>query len=426
MNRKLSLLPQNQLILIVCLIAFTTTSHAVCNSKESTGEIYENAWVSEVVEANTSCTEADSEIAVPQTIRNVEQTFEQGVRVSKNKVNVVNLHGTWYEMGRQYGMLLKAELEEVHAFVRDLIKNNDEMAEEIINVQRRQTPYRVLSFMRGASETSGLTIEEMQEVNAVERIGGLPKCSAAFCWGAYSGGTMVIGRNYDYSAAFSQLKNDVVVTVYHPADSALAVATIGYVGEIYAVNGLNEKGIFMELNNGTPSTNIKTQNMRITGTTTLFSTLFETDELEDWELFFNTTCCNSSYIINVADSQKAVSYEWCQVGVKTGGADLPEGLLVSTNYYVNPEWLFKVPSDNACWYGQTRRSNLISLCESSKGKIDAHKMMEIVSTSLENGGAMNELTVYQMVVIPETKTLWLRVTGASDWLQIDLSRFLQG
>ncbi len=362
------------------------------------------------------------------TIEDAKETFEKGVKVRKNQISVVSLYGSWYEMGRQYGNLMKAELEEVHLFLKTIIENNvgnATMAENIVAVQVRQTPYRILEFMRGAAETSGLTMQQLQEVNAVERIGGLPRCSAAFCWGAYTEGPLVIGRNYDYSDSFSLLKDDVAVTVYHPADDSLAVATIGYVGEIYAVNALNEKGIFMELNNGKPAANIKSPNTRFTGTTTLFSTLFETDELADWDLFFNTTACSSSYIINVADSQRALSYEWCPVGAKLGGADLPEGLLVSTNYYVNPEWLFTPPTDVACWHGITRRANLILLCEAARGKIDDQIMRKIVETPLEDGGAMNQLTVYQMVVIPETRMLWMRVIGGAGWLQIDLSGFLQ-
>lgn len=419
--------------LVVCLLVFTTfTLAAKINDARAengiTGTMHDKKWDLEVIETNVGCTEANSDTtSSPLTIKDAKSFFEEGVKVSKNKVSVVSLRGTWYEMGRQYGMLMKSELEEVYVFVRNLVENNEGNArnvKKIVMMETRQTPYRILKFMRGASETSGLTIEQLQEVNAVERIAGLPKCSAAFCWGEYADGPMVIGRNYDYSDVFFQLKDDVVVTVYHPADGSLAVATIGYVGEIYAVNALNEKGIFMELNNGKPSANIRSPNMRITGTTMLFSSLFETDGIDDWELFFNTVGCNSSYIINIADSQKAFSYEWCPVGVKTGGSDLPEGLMVSTNYYVNPDWLFAVPSDEICWKGQTRRNNLVNLCNSFKGKINALKMMEIVSTTIEKGGAMNELTVYQMVVIPETKILWLRVTGGSDWLQIDLSSFL--
>ena len=356
------------------------------------------------------------------------RSFEAGTKASMNGVSVVDLHGTWHEMGRQYGALLKDELAEVYLFVETIIQysvGNAAKAESIIAAQTAQTPYRIGEFMRGAAETSGLTVEQLQAVNAVERIGGLPKCSAVFCWDGYAAGPLVIGRNYDYSDAFALLKDDVAVTVYHPADGSLAVATVGYVGEIYAVNGLNEKGIFMELNNGKPSANIKSPDARITGTTMLFSALFEIDELEDWDLFFSTVNCSSSYIINVADSHLARSYEWCPVGFKPGGTDLPDGLLVSTNYFVNPEWLFAVPSDQASWQGLTRRNNLIALSENAKGGIDAQKMMEIVETSVEDGGAMNELTVFQMVVVPESRQLWIRVIGGSGWAPIDLSGYLQ-
>ena len=356
------------------------------------------------------------------------RSFEAGTKTGMNGVSVVDLHGTWHEMGRQYGALLKDELAEVYLFVKTIIQysvGNAKKADSIIEVQTAQTPYRISEFMRGAAETSGLTVEQLQAVNAVERIGGLPKCSAVFCWDDYAAGPLVIGRNYDYSDAFALLKDDVAVTVYHPADGSLAVATVGYVGEIYAVNGLNEKGIFMELNNGKPSANIKSPDSRITGTTMLFSALFEIDELEDWDLFFSTVNCSSSYIINVADSRLARSYEWCPVGFKPGGSDLPDGLLVSTNYYVNPEWLFALPSDEASWQGLTRRNNLIALSEKAKGGIDAQKMLDIIETSVEDGGAMDELTVFQMVVVPESRNLWIRVIGGSGWVQIDLSGFLQ-
>ena len=305
------------------------------------------------------------------TAADADQSFEQGIRADINGITVVSLYGTWREMGRQYGMLMKDRLNEVYYFVNLIIHynvGNAEKAESIIAAQTAQTPYRISVFFEGAAETSGLTVEQLQAVNAVERIGGLPRCSAAFCWGDYTSGPMIIGRNYDYSDAFGLLKDDVAVTVYHPADGSLATATIGYAGEIYAVNAINEKGLFMELNNGKPSANIKSPNTRITGTTALFSEMFEADEMEDWDLFFNTTNCSSSYIINIADSRQARSYEWCPVDVKQGGNDLPEGLLVSTNYYVNPDWEFDVPSDEASWEGLTRRSNLIALCEAAKGK----------------------------------------------------------
>ena len=358
------------------------------------------------------------------SLSDAAETFEQGRKAVRGDIKVVDLHGTWWEMGRQYGALMKSELIDLCEFLDIIIDysiGNTARADSIVKTQTKQTPYRIAQFFEGAAETSGLTVEQLQKVNAVERIGGLPHCSAAIAWKDYAADKLVIGRNYDYSEAFALLHNDIAVTVYHPADGSLATATVGYVGEIYAVNGLNEKGIFLELNNGKPSANIKSPDQRVTGTTMLFSVLFEADELDDLDLFFNTVNCSSSYIINVADRNEGRSYEWCPVGVKRVAGD---GLLVSTNYYVHPDWLFATPSDSASWEGLTRRANLISLCEADKGRIDPEAMMRIIETPIENGGAMNKLTVYQLAVEPETLTLWLQIVGGSAWTRIDLKSFL--
>ena len=355
--------------------------------------------------------------------------FEQGRKVKNGCVSVVDLHGTWREMGRQYGKLMESELRDVYAFTELIIEaqvGNANKADSIVNMQARQTPYRIREFFEGAAETSGFSVDQLQQINAVERIAGLPRCSAAAVWGDYAASSLVFGRNYDYADVFAELYDDVAVTVYHPADGALAAATVGYVGEIYAVNALNEKGIFLELNNGKPSARISSPNDRVTGTTMLFSSLFECDELDDLELFFNTVNCSSSYIINAADSSRAVSYEWCPTGVKHGEQSLPDGLLASTNHYVNPEWEYPVPTDETSWNALTRRDNLIALCEAEKGSIDVPAMQRIIDTAEQDGGARNELTVYQIVAVPETLTLWVRVIHSPEpaWEKIELSGFL--
>ncbi len=383
--------------------------------------------------ANEKKSSGESTAAKNETKKDISFTdsgeeFEKGKKIAIGDIKVVNLQGTWREMGRQYGQLMKKELDDVNTFL-DLIieesEGNAKQAKAIVAQQTAQTPYRISEFFEGASETSGFTVEQLQTINAVERIGGLPKCSVAMTWDGYAKSDLVIGRNYDWSDSFELLKDDISVTVYHPADGSLATATIGYVGEIYAVNGLNEKGIFLELNNGKPSANIKSPSSRITGTTMLFECLFEADELSDMDLFFNTTNCSSSYIINVADEKQGQSFEWCPVGVKHGENDPANGLLVSTNYYVNEDWLFATPSDKDSWSGITRRDNLIALCEKNKGKIDEEKMKEIIDTTIKDGGAKNDLTVYQMVVVPKTKTLWLQITGGSSWTKINLDSFFK-
>lgn len=357
----------------------------------------------------------------------IEEVKEDGYSEAYGNITVVNLTGTWYEMGQQYGRLLKTQLGEILDFCNNVIDaklGNAEKAADIVAVQTDQTPYTIQEFFRGASETSGLSEEELQTVNAVERILGLPtKCSYAAVWGDYAKDTMVIGRNYDYGEIMKALKNDVVVTVFHPSDGSLCTATIGYAGELYAVNGLNEAGLFLELNNGKASAPMSSPNERITGTTMLWEVLFKADSFTYLDRYFNTILCSSSYIINVADGKEVRSYEWCPIDMKHAEDTGEEGLLVSTNHYNNPEWELEQPTDEKSWYSITRYDNLVNLCKAQKGNIDAQAMQKIVTTTLENGGAQNDLTVYQLVVEPGNKMIWVKTVESDQWAEIDLNKY---
>lgn len=352
--------------------------------------------------------------------------FENGSCVHVNNITVVNLHGTWYEMGRQYGYLLQKELASVVALCEEIIKDNEtnaSKAESTLNTQRGQMPYTIRRFFAGMEETSGLTMYQLECANAVERIAGLPHCSFAAAWDEYSAGDLVLGRNYDYGEEFQLLDHEVVIAVFHPADGALAVATMGYAGEIYAVNGMNEAGIFLELNNGTFSAKVRPADMRITGTTQLLEMLFEADSLPLLDLYFNSTNNSSAYIINAADSEAVHSYEWCAIGVKRGDGMDEDGVFASTNHYLSPEWTFDAPDEEASLHTSQRRANLLALCEEHKGKIDPEVMMQIINTRMEDGGAANSLTVYQLVVVPATRTLWMKMVKQTEWTEFDLGAF---
>lgn len=353
--------------------------------------------------------------------------FEGGCRAGRNDLTIVDLRGTWYEMGRQYGSLLSKELTDVANLCAEYIgagEGNAAKADSILDTQRAQMPYTLRRFFAGMEETSGLSMYQLECANAVERIAGLPKCSFAAAWDDYAAGDLVIGRNYDYGEIFRLLDKDVVITVYHPADGAMAVATIGYAGEIYAVNGLNEAGIFLELNNGTFSARGKASDLRITGTTQLLTMLFEADSLELLDVYFNSVLNSSAYIINAADKNAVHSYEWCTLGVQRGDGYEEDGVFASTNHYLSPAWGFDPPDEAAGVQTSLRRQNLLELCKARKGTIDAQAMMEIIDTRLEDGGAANPYTVYQLVAVPASRTLWLKTIDRAEWTEFDVGAFL--
>lgn len=350
-----------------------------------------------------------------------------GTSVRIENVTVLSLSGTWFEMGRQYGNLARKQLTDVFAFCTSMIETkegNADRTSEIVARQVEQMPYTIREFFRGASETSGLTADQLYIVNAVERIAGLPQhCSMAAVWGDYAEKQMIVGRNYDYGDIFSRLHDDIMVTVFNPADGALSAAIVGYAGEIYMVNGMNEAGLFMTLNNGKASAPMSSSDERITGTTLLLDILFEADSFEFLDRYFNTMRCSSSYIINALDGQQARSYEWCPVGVKHGESYNRDGLLISTNHYCNPEWDMAEPTDETSFRSFTRRDNLIRLCEDSKGAIDADIMKQIITTRVSDGGAADKITVYQIVAVPADKVLWVKAADSERWAEVDLKNY---
>lgn len=371
-----------------------------------------------------ACLKADGAVALPQNEN--KEVFDRGTSERFDNISVLNLYGTWYDMGKQFGSLAKTQLKDVLDFCNVIIGaqvGNADRADTIVETQAVQMPYTIKEFFRGAAETSGLSEEELQVINAVERIAGLPQCSFAAAWGEYAKDQMVVGRNYDYGEIFNILEDDVVVTVFHPSDGSLSTAIVGYAGEIYAVNGMNEAGFFMELNNGKASAPMSSPDARITGTTLLLDVMFEADSFEFLDRYFNTMLCSSSYIINMADGKEVRSYEWCPVGVKHGEDYNEDGLLVSTNHYNNPDWDLEKPTDETSWMSLSRRDNLIDLCTANKGNIDEDIMKNIITTDLTDGGAVTELTVYQIVAEPGSRMLWVKTIDSQQWVEINLNQY---
>lgn len=372
----------------------------------------------------TACFSATAEAVTPA---DAGEFFEGGSSARSNNITVVDLHGTWYEMGRQYGYLLRHELANVAGLCEEIIsagEGNAVTAEKTLETQRAQMPYTIRRFFAGMEETSGLSMYQLECANSVERIAGLPRCSFAAAWDDYAAGELVIGRNYDYGEIFKLLDHEVVIAVFHPADGAMVAATIGYAGEIYAVNGMNEAGIFLELNNGTFSARQKAPDIRITGTTQLLTLLFEADSLELMDAYFNSMLNSSAYIINAADGSTVHSYEWCVAGVQRGeGWTEEDGVFASTNHYLSPEWGFEAPDEAASLQTSGRRLNLLALCEEHKGSIDPQVMMEIIDTRLEDGGAANAYTVYQLVATPASRRVWVKTIDQTEWTEFDLGAF---
>ena len=173
--------------------------------------------------------------------------------------------------------------------------------------------------------------------------------------------------------------------------------------------------------------------------TDLTGFLFDTSSLDQLHAAIKSTRTMWPVIVNVADENKAYSYEWYTLEdtddalkdeVKRRNPDNINGLLVATNHFVDPSWglnwlnehghIWSIDQDSPT-HSATRRNNLLYL-GSYKGKFDVTTMETVLETPIDNGGATRPTTVIQVIAVPKDRVLYVRVPGSSveGWNEVDL------
>ncbi len=358
-------------------------------------------------------------------------SFEGGKRYRSGKIHVLDLHGNYRQMGRQYGHLLKSEINILYkSAILDYFQKQQKLSADTMqktaNALYQSYPQRFKDILSGMAETSGLSLDEQVMLNALELFGSLSGCSAIIAWGSYTGSqSLIAGRNYDWFEKYLEFARSLTVTIFHP-DSGVPNAIITFAGVMYATTGINAGGIFLELNNGLPSGGGLSYANRIPAMVSLLSALNDYRSLKEVDAFFNTTRTDFAFIINTADSSQGVSYEWAPFEHRRHSGN-GEGLLVSTNHFTDPSWGI-VMQDNVGFQTLLRRKNLLDLAQKNKGKINIEIMKDLLDTSIGQGGATWPLqghiqTVYQIIAMPEKMHLWLKIPGFQDWTPVELGRF---
>ncbi len=353
--------------------------------------------------------------------------FEGGRLYKAGAVPVLQLRGTHYQMGRQYGMLLKDDLVAayhltVHVMGRYL--TYERMKQVAQNVYDRY-PRKYRDVIMGMAETSELGFERQMILNALEMFPKInnyvPRCSGFGVWGDYTkDGRMIFGRNNDDAGFYRDFGGYVVVAVFNPTDSGMPVAVVNYAGVIYAPTAINRAGIFMELNSGNGPGGYMVDRPLVV--VTMFSFLQDYGTQDELNGAFQTLSPDFSSIVNVADPTIAYSFECPLIGVKRRAPD-EEGLLASSNHLVDPSWGIPPPEpDSANGWTVKRRENLVAFAGANKGSLDVDKVKEVLDLDMDRGGVFSDGTIFQVVVVPKDLVLWLRAPEHFEWQKIDLSR----
>ena len=368
-----------------------------------------------------------------------DQYFENGRKFFCGNIPMVELHGSWFQMGRQYGALLRNELEKVLCFAE---KNPDGFA------RIGQLGHRGISgrkrydeLYRGMAETSGLSLKQLRMICSVEIIyldrmtgnlrevfdGG--RCSSLAVWGTNTpDGKTRFGRNYDWLPEFEELLDTLVLAVFHPADGANAVAMFNWTGCLYLTTGMNENGLFLELNSGAfADAGVETN--RIHNSWLLWEFLLNSNDFSALQEGFATCRSAATYLIGAADSVRAEVFEWhtnqlCML------APHEYGLLAAANHFTSPGWVNTALAES-CGKASSinRRANLLKCAQTyldRKQLIGLPEITAILGKTVAEGGAKVAGTLFQIIAEPADQTWHVKLKNQPGWTKIPLMNLLKG
>ena len=357
-------------------------------------------------------------------------SFEGGQRYQAGEYPVIVLSGSFRQMGRQYGGLMKTELNEEYTFLLNTLKGRGYTQEQVQEAGRDTTalyPQRLKEVFLGMSETSGLTPDEI----GVLYYGGVlylvappvpVSCSYLATWGEYTkDGSMVVSRNWDLNDSVLPFTQWYVLAVYRPNDGSNGVATWGPAG-MRPETLMNSKGLFIaDDNSGIGGDDVTTES-RPDIIMEFFRYMLDYSDLKGLDGGIRGTSPAMSWIIDVAGPDNAYVYEKMtnRTIQRTGS-----GVIAAANHFTDPAWnLNTTPAENSI----SRYNNLLRQAGEAKGSIDAKTMMQIRDVCLENGGAAFCHSVlfgdkyssnHQVVFVPKTRTLWMK-TMDKNWQNVEL------
>jgi hypothetical protein len=361
--------------------------------------------------------------------------FEGGVLYKAGKIYVVQLNGDYHEMGRQYGGLMKSQIEQ---FYKEAVEDNlakqvplsviDEMSDSIYKLY----PERMRLVLDGMEETSGMSLKELKAVDAATALGlGVqlqPQCSSVAAWGDYTvNGDAILGRTFDYMDYFQDLNDNMTVAVFNPTDGSESVATLGYAGQVSSFNSYNDKGLVLEMHAGTIGMDMNFPDDRTPPFINNVCFMLDSPDFDTLDAYIKSTRVTFPFIEDVATAKEVYSYEDDQSRCVRRQGEV-DGLLASANTYLDPSWV--VPPEAMQLMGQEyweesdlRRQNLLNLAEENKGKIDVAVMKKILDTPRDQGGALfSDISIYQFIAVPAELQLYVKAVNYQDWVQIELDK----
>ncbi|CAM4347714.1 C45 family autoproteolytic acyltransferase/hydolase [Vibrio agarivorans] len=375
------------------------------------------------------------------------KTFESGTmfETSEDMLFVLQLSGSWYEMGKQYGELSRQHMQPmwdklVQPMFDKGISNEEEAYElfgsrifDALSLRRKQ-------YFQGVADALDWSVEKVVLLDQSGpfaifegKLHSFSGCSSMTTWGdSTKDGRTLIGRNMDWSELF--LDFPIYLTVYNPNDGSNKVANVSWPGWQWLVTGVNDKGVYADLHDGTSMGGNVVSSEKPSFLNSVFDYLAECDTLEAISARFQAARTDVPCIWMLADSTgRACSYENTLQENRRRSPEKDASSFVTVNTFLNPDWGLGIRDTMS--NSLRRLENLTERHNEIAGRIDARKMRDIFDLPLfnedgtfkEHGGATKprnqdvDLTNYQVVTDLHDMNLWIKLPVLSqDWVSVDL------
>lgn len=211
------------------------------------------------------------------------QTGNTGYITTTHNLTILNLHGSYDEMGQQYGMLAADQLKNIYNDVATTYFDHLAVKTAISYVLREYYELKIdnreREILNGMAKTSGLTYEQLLDLDVLPLLITLfgsgskhvdhsdlaallteftnnyaAHCSFTSVWGNKSQDhSMLIARNLDLPSDIISLINYTSLVVYQPNNGDNKVAVFGFIGSIPGFSLVSNQGLFAEYNDGSKS-----------------------------------------------------------------------------------------------------------------------------------------------------------------------------
>ena len=361
------------------------------------------------------------------------------------RYSVLQLNGSWHQMGRQYGALVFKNLQEFHHSIVADMEKRGLCKKQISGIYEIYSGYSLpmKELLAGMAETSGLTLEEhilldgsfytLPEFEFMNLPGQNENraCSGiAVSSPRTADGKLYFARNWDMTPdAMRPYLKHLACVVFNPEEGQ-SFANIRPIGQVYVETAFNESGVFVEMNNGGASD----PGINPDGTfvvTKLFDLIHENGTLEAMVRGLQEAKLDQSSIIQVADKQRAVSVEIPTFGFRV--LEQQNGALYALNNFARPTplewkgWVVEIPDGQY----DDRQLNLDRLFASPQWQsgVTLDMVKDMMNKKIEDGGAALYMppfgTVIQVITVPEDMVVYFLSYGYSNWGKVDLSKLFE-